>query len=194
MAEDVMFFRTAAEFRNWLAENHNKKRVQWVGYYKVRTGKPSMRWEESVRVALCFGWIDGLTKSIDEERYKVRFAPRKPGIEWSPQNIRMVEELISEGKMEPPGLTVYEKHKEDQTERASTNQDGVKLSREYLEQIQENELAWSFFKELPPSYLTSSIQWVMSAKRAETRLRRLKILIESSEKRILIPPLNYGNN
>ncbi|MEL7833017.1 hypothetical protein [Fodinibius sp. Rm-B-1B1-1] len=99
MATNPLFFKSTNEFRTWLSENHEKQDVLWVGYYKVATNKPSMRWEESVREALCFGWIDGLRKSIDEESYKIRFTPRRPDSHWSKKNIRMVKELIEKDQM-----------------------------------------------------------------------------------------------
>lgn len=187
MPEDILFFETPDDFRKWLAENHDKKDVQWVGYYKVATGKSSIKWEGSVREALCFGWIDGLRKSIDDESYKIRFTPRRPGSHWSDKNIRMVEELIEEGKMEEPGLKKFEMRDEKNSRRASFEQKSVKLKKEYEDQIRQNKKAWKFFCELAPGYTKTSIHWVMSVKREETRQRRLKILIESCEKGEKIP-------
>lgn len=189
MADNVLFFETPGDFREWLAQNHAQKEVQWVGYYKVATGKPSMKWEESVREALCFGWIDGLRKSIDDESYKIRFTPRKPGSHWSDKNIRMVEELMEEGKMEDPGLEAFEKRDEEKSRQASYEQESVELKKEYKEQIKQNKKAWTFFRELAPGYTRTSVHWVMSAKREETRQRRLKVLIESCEKEEKIPLL-----
>lgn len=187
--KDVLFFETPDDFRTWLEENHDHKEVQWIGYWKVATGKPSIKWEESVREALCFGWIDGLRKSIDDESYKIRFTPRKPDSHWSAKNIKMVKELIEKGKMQQPGLEAYEKRDEKNSRRASYERKNVELKKEYKDIIRENETAWEFFEELAPSYTKSSVHWVMSAKREETRQRRLKILIESCEKGEKIPPL-----
>lgn len=189
MAEDIRFFESPEDFRKWLEEHHNQKDVQWVGYYKVATDKPSMKWEESVREALCFGWIDGLRKSIDEESYKIRFTPRRPDSHWSSKNIRMAEELIEKGRMKKPGLNAYKKRDKKNSRRASFEQESVKLKKEYEDQIRQNKQAWKFFEELAPSYTKTSIHWVMSAKREDTRQRRLKILIESCEKQEKIPPL-----
>lgn len=189
MPEDILFFRTPDDFRKWLAENHNRKEVQWIGYYKVATNKESMRWEESVREALCFGWIDGLRKSIDDESYKIRFTPRRSGSHWSGKNIRMVKELIAEGKMEEPGLKKFARRDEKNSRRASFEQDSVKLKKEYEDQIRQNQKAWKFFEELAPGYTKTSIHWVMSAKQEATRQRRLKTLIESCENEEKIPPL-----
>ncbi len=189
MSEDILFFETPDDFREWLSENHDKKDVQWVGYYKVATGKPSIKWEGSVREALCFGWIDGLRKSIDDESYKIRFTPRKPNSHWSGKNIRMVEELIEQEKMKAPGLKAYERRDEKNSRQASFEQDSVELKKEYRDQIKENEKAWTFFQELAPGYTQTSVHWVMSAKREDTRLRRLKTLIESCENGEKIPLL-----
>lgn len=187
MPEDILFFETPDDFREWLSENHDKNEVQWVGYYKVASDKDSIKWEESVREALCFGWIDGLRKSIDDESYKIRFTPRKPDSHWSDKNIRMVEELIEENRMETAGLKAYEKRDEKNSRQASFEQDSVELKKVYRDQIKENEKAWTFFQELAPGYTRTSVHWVMSAKREDTRLRRLKILIESCEKGEKIP-------
>lgn len=189
MAEDIRFFESPEDFRKWLEKNHNQEEVQWIGYYKVATDKPSMKWEESVREALCFGWIDGLRKSIDEESYKIRFTPRRPDSHWSSKNIRMAEELIEKGRMKKPGLNAYKKRDKKNSRRASFEQESVKLKKEYEDQIRQNKQAWKFFEELAPSYTKTSIHWVMSAKREDTRQRRLKILIESCEKQEKIPPL-----
>lgn len=185
----AIFFKSAEGFRKWLEEYHDREEFLWVGYYKVSTNKPSMGWEESVREALCYGWIDGLRKSVDDESYKIRFTPRKPDSHWSKKNIRMVKELIEEGRMRPPGMETFEKMDEDNTQQASYERKNVELKEEYEEQIRKNEEAWAFFQELAPGYTRTSIHWVMSAKREDTRQRRLNILIESCAEGKKIPPL-----
>lgn len=189
MADDVLYFYNPNDLRIWLEKNHNQKDVQWIGYYKVATGKPSITWEESVREALCFGWIDGLRKSIDDESYKIRFTPRRPNNHWSAKNLQMVEELIEQEKMKKPGLKAYQKRDKINSKQASYEKKKVKLKKEYEHQIRLNKKAWKFFEELAPGYTKTSIHWVMSAKREDTRRRRLKILIESCEKEQKIPPL-----
>lgn len=189
MPEDILFFETSTDFRDWLSEHHDKKEVQWIGYYKVATNKASMRWEGSVREALCFGWIDGLRKSIDDESYKIRFTPRRADSHWSDKNIRMVEELIEENKMKQSGLAAYEKRDEKNSRQASFEQKSVRLKKEYESQIKKNEKACTFFEELAPGYTKTSVHWVMSAKREDTRQRRLKVLIEACEKGQKIPLL-----
>jgi uncharacterized protein YdeI (YjbR/CyaY-like superfamily) len=188
MRKEATFFETPSEFRDWLEEHHDSEEVLWVGYYKVATGKPSMRWEESVREALCFGWIDGLRKSIDDESYKIRFTPRNPNSHWSKKNIEMVEELIEEDRMQPPGLKAFEQMDKDNAKQASYERKSVELKKEYKDKIKANEKAWTFFQELAPGYTKTSVHWVMSAKQENTRQRRLKILIESCEEGKKIPP------
>ena len=192
MPEAPVFFSSSAEFREWLAEHHATEDVLWVGYYKVATNKPSMRWEESVREALCFGWIDGLRKSIDGESYKIRFTPRRTNSHWSNKNVRMVKELIEEGRMKDAGMKVYQAKDEANTGGASFEVEEPRLKQAYLDEIKTNAEAWTFFRELAPGYSKRSIHWVMSAKQEKTRRRRLQILIESCERGQNIPPLRYG--
>lgn len=193
MSEKPVFFSSPSAFRKWLEEHHAEEELLWAGYYKVATGKPSMRWEESVREALCFGWIDGLRKSIDEESYKIRFTPRREGSHWSLKNIEMVEELKEQGKMQPAGLMAYRKRDINNAGQASYEKEALKLKEEYREEIKANNKAWVFFQELAPGYTRQSVHWVMSAKQEKTRRRRLRILIESCEKEEKIPPLQYGD-
>jgi uncharacterized protein YdeI (YjbR/CyaY-like superfamily) len=190
--KNPIFFELTTDFREWLAENHDTEEVLWVGYYKVATGKPSMRWEESVKETLCFGWIDGLRKSIDEESYKIRFTPRRTDSHWSKKNIQMVEELIEEERMQPPGIEAYKNRDASNSGKASYERENSELKPEYRDKIKANEVAWTFFQELAPGYTQTSIHWVMSAKQEKTRQRRLKILIESCEEGRKIPPLRYG--
>ena len=148
-----------------------------------------MRWEGSVREALCYGWIDGLRKSIDEESYKIRFTPRRPNSHWSKKNIGMVKELIEEGRMQPAGMKAYERRKEKNTGKASFESKKKPLAKEYKAKFRANKKAWKFFQDLAPGYTKTSVHWVMSAKQEKTRQKRLKILIESCEQGKRIPPL-----
>lgn len=186
------FFETPAEFRQWLEENHEQETGLWVGYYKKGTGKPGITWPESVDEALCFGWIDGVRQSIDAERYKIRFTPRRPGSTWSAVNIRRVNELIALGRMAPAGLSAFEKRTEKRSRNYSYEQKAVKLATEYENQIKANPAAWAFFEKLAPSYKKASIHWVRSAKKAETRQRRLEILIRACAAGEKIPPLQVS--
>jgi uncharacterized protein YdeI (YjbR/CyaY-like superfamily) len=182
------FFAKASEFRKWLSRNHDKADKLWVGYYKKVTGIPSITYPESVDEALCHGWIDGLRKSIDKKSYRIRFTPRRAGSTWSDVNIRRVKELTKLGKMEDAGIRAFESRK---TGSASNpvKRENIPLSRQFEDRLKSNEKAWEYFNGLAPSFRKMSIGWIMSAKKEETRLRRLAVLIESSEKGRLVPPL-----
>lgn len=183
---DAIFFNNQEEFGYWLEKNFEASEV-WVGYYKKSTGRANFTWSSSVDAALCFGWIDGIRKTIDEQTYKIRFTPRKITSVWSAVNVRKVEALIQLGKMKPAGMHVF--NNRTNTQGYSSVQRNVQLAKEYEEQIKENQLAWQFLTKLAPSYKRDSIWWVMSAKKEETRLKRLGILIASSEAGLKIPTL-----
>lgn len=184
--EDVTFFANQEEFSDWL-EEHAAASELWVGYFKKRTGCASITWSTSVDVALCFGWIDGIRKTIDEQSYKIRFTPRKIKSVWSAVNVKKIEALIPLGKMKPAGMHVFNNRSDAQC--YSSEDRNVPLAVEYEEQIKANQPAWLFLTNLAPSYKRDSIWWVMSAKKEETRLRRLGILIASSEAGLKIPTL-----
>ncbi len=186
MVIDVVFFKTQEEFYDWL-EEHTEARELWLGYFKKNTGLASLTWSESVDVALCFGWIDGIRKTIDEQSYKIRFTPRKMTSVWSAVNVKKVKALIKLGKMKPAGIQLFNNRSD--AEGYSSEQRNVQLASEYEEQIKLNQSAWKFFSNLAPSYKRDSIWWVMSAKKEETRLKRLSILITSSEAEVKIPML-----
>lgn len=182
------FFKTPAEFNRWLAKNHQKADELWVGYYKKGTGKPSMTWPESVEEALCYGWIDGLRKSIDEKSYMIRFTPRKPTSNWSAVNIRTVKRLIQENRMKEPGLQAYRRR--DPAKPAVYSFENRKvLAPAYKSRLKANTAAWAFFQSQPPWYRRTAGHWVMDAKREETRLKRLRQLIEDSAAGRTIKPL-----
>lgn len=189
---DVLFFATPEAFRAWLDANHDRSTEQWVGYYKKATKLPSITWPESVDQALCYGWIDGIRKSIDEKSYKVRFTPRKPKSHWSDVNIKKVEELTKAGLMRPAGIEAYSRRTEENSRKASFEQTEVILDKAYEQQLKANKVAWTYFNGSTPSYKKQTIWWIMSAKKEETRLRRLHILIESSEKGDVIPPFRWS--
>ena len=184
---DVIFFKNQQEFSNWLEENAQVTSELWVGYFRKSTGRESLTWSESVDVALCYGWIDGIRKTIDEQSYKIRFTPRKITSVWSAVNVKKVEALIKLGKMKPAGMHLF-KNRTDAKGYSSEHRN-VQLVSEYEEQIKANQPAWLFFTNLAPSYKRESIWWVMSAKKEETRLKRLGILIDSSEAGLKIPIL-----
>jgi uncharacterized protein YdeI (YjbR/CyaY-like superfamily) len=158
-----------------------------VGYFKKSTGRESLTWSSSVDVALCFGWIDGIRKTIDEQSYKIRFTPRKLKSEWSAVNVVKVKALLKLGKMKPAGIELF--NKRTNKEGYSSKDRNVELAGKYEDQIKANKSAWEFFTKLAPSYKRDSIWWVMSAKKEETRTRRLGVLISSSEEGLKIPTL-----
>lgn len=177
----VAYFSSPEEFRRWLEEHHATVVELWVGYHKKGTGRPSLSWQESVDEALCFGWIDGLRKSVDGERYKIRFTPRKPTSVWSAVNIRRFEELTAEGRIHPPGQEAFERRKENRSRIYAYEQEGgPSLSEEFEQRFQAKSEAWAFFSAQPAGYRKTASWWVMSAKREETRLRRLEQLIADS--------------
>ena len=184
-----LFFPTQQDLRKWFEKNHNKKTELWVGYYKKDTGKPSITWQESVDEALCFGWIDGIRKSINEESYKIRFTPRRKGSNWSAVNIKRIKELIKFELVKPAGLEVFKNRDVKKDQQYSFEQAKVKLPKDFEKKIKSNKKAWDSFNKFPPSARKLSTWWVISAKREETKLKRLDILIQCSEEGRKIPPL-----
>ena len=176
------FFKTPAAFRKWLAANHEKAKELLVGFYKKGSGKPSITWPESVDEALCFGWIDGVRKTIDDESYTIRFSPRKPASIWSAVNIRNVERLTKEKRMTPAGLKAFAARKENRSGISAYEQRPAELVEPYTSQFKRNKAAWKFFQEQPPYYRKTLTWWIVSAKQEQTRLDRLAKLIEISAK------------
>ncbi len=175
-----LFFTSAGEFRKWLKKNHKKETELIVGYYKVNSGKPSMTWPQSVDQALCFGWIDGVRKSIDEDRYQIRFTPRKPGSIWSAVNIKKIETLTQQGLMMPAGIAIFQKRTENKSRVYSFENDEAEFSPKLEKQFKSNKAAWKYFQALAPSYRKISKNWVMDAKQETTQLKRMNQLIEAS--------------
>ncbi len=183
------FFSSPAKFRQWLKANHAKAQELWVGYYKKDSGKPSLTWPESVDEALCFGWIDGVRKSIDEVSYMIRFTPRKPRSIWSAVNIKRATELLELGLMQPAGLEAFQNRQEARSVVYSYEQRGQKLDDAYEKKLRANKKAWAFFQAQPPWYQRAVSWWVTSAKKEETRLKRLATLIEDSANGRTVTPL-----
>ncbi len=184
------FFATLADWRAWLKENHADSEELWVGFYKRDSGRPSITWPESVDGALCFGWIDGLRKSIDAVSYMIRFTPRKPRSTWSAINIKRVGELKKLGLMHAAGLTAFEKRCGDRSAIYSYEQrKTTKLPPDLEKRFRGHVEAWKFFQSQPPWYQRTSTYWVISAKREETRSKRLAILIDCSARKGNIPAL-----
>ena len=175
---DPTFFRKPEQLRRWFARNHATKTELWVGYYKKDSGKPSITWPESVDEALCVGWIDGVRKSIDGESYKIRFTPRRARSIWSAVNIKRVSELIRESRMQPAGLKAFEARQENRSGIYAYEQRRAVLEPPYDAVLEKHPAALAFFVAQPPSY-RKTVSWhVVSAKKEETRLRRLMQMIE----------------
>jgi uncharacterized protein YdeI (YjbR/CyaY-like superfamily) len=176
------FFATPAEFRAWFDEHHETARELLVGFYKKGSAKPSITWPEAVDEALCVGWIDGVRKSIDSESYSIRFTPRKPRGIWSTVNIGRVTELISLGRMRPAGLKAFEKRSEEKSSiYAYEQKESAQFDQAHERQFRANQSAWDWFQTQAAWYRRTATWWVVSAKREETRLKRLATLIECSE-------------
>lgn len=175
------FFPTPEEFREWLTENHKKEKELLVGFYKVGTKKPSITWSESVDQALCFGWIDGVRRSIDEESYSIRFSPRKSTSIWSAINIKKIENLTKAGLMTSEGLKAFELRNPERSAIYSHEKDFATLYPEYEKQFKANKKAWEFFNNQTPSYKKVMIHWIMNAKQGKTRISRLEKTIRESE-------------
>ncbi len=183
------FFKTADAFRAWLEKNHARADELLVGLYKRGSGKPSMTWPESVDQALCFGWIDGVRKSIDEDGYTIRFTPRRPKSIWSKVNVRQVGELTERGLMRPAGLAAFAKRTPERTGIYAAEQSDVKMDEAFERTFRAGRRAWKFFEGQPPWYRRTATWWVINAKRETTRLRRLDTLIARSDAGEWIGPL-----
>jgi uncharacterized protein YdeI (YjbR/CyaY-like superfamily) len=175
------FFATQAQFRKWLQKNHKKERELLVGFYKVGSGKQSITWPQSVDEALCFGWIDGVTKSIDKDSYQIRFTQRRPDSIWSAVNIKKVEALTKLGLMQPAGIAAFEKRKASKSAIYTHENEAAELSKPFEKQFRANKKAWAYFNMLAPSYKKLSVNWVMGAKQEGTQQKRLQQLIAESE-------------
>ncbi|HVR27400.1 MAG TPA: YdeI/OmpD-associated family protein [Candidatus Polarisedimenticolia bacterium] len=176
------FFSSRSAWRAWLEEHHAESKELWVGLYKKKSGRPSITWPEAVDGALCFGWIDGLRKSVNATSYKIRFTPRKPRSVWSAVNIKRATELSAMGSMHSAGLLAFQKREAKQSEIYSYEQRKVaKLPAAYEKEFRAHPAAGKFFRAQAPWYQRTAIWWVISAKKEETRLKRLAVLIEDSE-------------
>ncbi len=175
------FFKTPAEFRTWLKKNHAKEKELLVGFYKKSSGKPTLTWEESVDEALSYGWIDGIRKNAGEDSYTIRFTPRRAGSFWSNKNIANVKRLVKEKRMQPAGLKAYEARKGERSGAYAFEQDEIPdFDAVSLKRFRANKAAWTFYNDQPPGYKRTIRHWVVSAKKEETRLKRLDRLIAVS--------------
>ena len=178
---DPTFFATPAEFRRWLEEHHATSRELLVGFHKKGSGRPSMTWPESVDEALCFGWIDGVRRSLSADAYTIRFTPRQKRSTWSAVNIARAKELIAADRMTPAGMAAFEARTDERSAIYSHEQrTAATLDPDQERALKANPAAWEYFQSRPPSYRRAAVHWVTSAKRPETRERRLGALIEDS--------------
>lgn len=179
---DPIYFKNQDDFRKWLEVNHELEQEVYAGFYRTSTGKPCMTWSESVDQALCFGWIDGIRRKIDEERYCIRFTPRRPGSVWSKINIKKIEDLTAKGLMFPAGLRAFSQLKPEKSGIYSFENEPVRLNEALEAKFKSNSKAWDFFSKQAPSYRKGVITWIMSAKQDTTKIARLRKLIDESEK------------
>lgn len=181
-----IFFPTQEDFRKWLEENHGRETEIIVGYYNVKSGKGGMTWSKSVDQALCFGWIDGVRRKIDEESYCNRFTPRRANSNWSAVNIAKVAELKKKGLMMPAGITAFEKRKDEKSAVYAYENELKQFSEAFEKQFKKNKTSWEFFEKQANWYKKQMINWVMSAKQEKTRESRLEKLIAANadEKRL----------
>ena len=178
MKPEPTYFATACEFRDWLTANSSRHSELLVGFMKRGSGAPSMTWPESVDEALCVGWIDGVRTRVDDERYTIRFTPRKPSSHWSAVNIGRVEVLNAQGRMQAAGLAAFARRTEAKSRQAAYEQPEMpELNAAELQRLRGNKAAWAYFQTLPPSYLKRVIWRVVSAKKIETRTSRMDALL-----------------
>ena len=185
------FFQSAAEFRAWLGKAHARESELLVGFHRKTSGR-GITYPEALDEALAFGWIDGVRRRVDAESYSIRFTPRKPGSIWSAKNVQRVRELIAERRMQPPGLRAFEQRDEGKTQRLTHEREHSVLDPALNAKLRANQKAASFFEAQPPGYRKLIMFWIMSAKKEETRVRRLEQLMERSAKGMRIDLLKPG--
>ena len=187
---DAVFFATPGELREWYEQNHDKAPELVVGYWKKHTGRTGVSHTEAIEQALCFGWIDSIGRRIDEDRYQVRFTPRRRGSVWSAVNVAAVARLSEQGLMRPAGLAAFEGRRPDRVATYSYEQPAdAQLDDEQLDRLRADGKAWEWFSAQTPSYRRAAVHWVVSGKRADTRERRLQQLISDSAAGRRVPPL-----
>lgn len=176
----IRYFKSASKFRDWLHANHARATELWVGFYKKGSGRTGSTYSEAVDEALCFGWIDGIKKRVDELSYTHRFTPRRPRSNWSRTNIQNVARLKKSGRMTPAGLKAYAARAQSRSGIYSFENASRKLAPADERKFQADRPAWTFFQDQPPSYRRTAIWWVVSARKEITRQKRLAQLIEDS--------------
>jgi len=176
----IVYFPAAPELRRWFEANGQEHEELWLGFYKKDSGRASVTYSEALDEALCYGWIDGVRRSVDEQAYTVRFTPRRPKSRWSTVNIERVRKLTEAGRMQPPGLKVFAGAREQKREYSYEQRDDAKLARADERRFRASKAAWDFFQSRPPGYRKTITFWVVSAKKEETRQKRLTTLIQTS--------------
>jgi uncharacterized protein YdeI (YjbR/CyaY-like superfamily) len=177
---DPVYFRSPADLRDWLERHHDGATELAVGFWRTSSGNCGLTWAQAVDEALCFGWIDGVRRRVDDQRYTIRFTPRRPNSSWSAVNVARVAELTAQGRMRPAGLAAFERRTPEKSGNYSYENRPADLEGPYADQFRAEAAAWAFFRAQPPSYRRTATWWVISAKKEETRQRRLATLIEDS--------------
>jgi uncharacterized protein YdeI (YjbR/CyaY-like superfamily) len=183
----VIFFESPAGLRRWFEVNHDKAEDLWVGYHRKRTGRSTITWQDLVDQELCFGWIDSVRYSLGDDRSAQRVTPRRKGSIWSAVNIRRFQELEKLGLVHPAGRAAYQKRDEARSRIYSYENRPQNLDAESEAAFRKNKRAWKFFEQQAPSYKRTAAYWILSAKREETKERRLTMLIEHSAKGERLP-------
>jgi uncharacterized protein YdeI (YjbR/CyaY-like superfamily) len=188
--DDPIYFTSSADLRDWFDANHETATELWIGYHRKATGRPSPTWSETVDEALCVGWIDGVRYSVDGDRFMQRLTPRRKRSNWSAVNIAKVKQLTAEGRMRPAGLAAFEARSEERSAIYSyERRHEAALEPADEARFRGNDAAWAWFQARPASYRTAAVYWVVSAKRPETREKRLTTLIEDSAAGRTVKPL-----
>ena len=188
----ALFFKDAEEFGRWLAAHHDTATELWMGLRKKHVADRGLTWEDAVREALCWGWIDSKVERVDDDCVRQRWTPRKPGSIWSTININAVAELTAAGRMQPSGLAAFERRRDDRSGVYSFEGDGVELSEEFAARLAADPGATAFWEQATPSYRRLATHWVMTAKQEATRQRRIEQLVECCATGVLIPSQRYG--
>ncbi|HYV47430.1 MAG TPA: YdeI/OmpD-associated family protein [Myxococcaceae bacterium] len=186
------FFKDAGDARRWFEKHGARESELLVGFWKVSAGKPGARYQEVLDAALCVGWIDGLRKNRDAESWTIRFSPRKPGSIWSGVNIKRAGELIAGGRMKPAGLKAFEARDEKKSRSVYEAYKTTPLGKAEEHQLRANGKAWAYWEAVRPSYRKSASHWVMTAKKEETRRRRLEQLVACCEKEEWLPQYRWA--
>lgn len=187
-----VFFKSGAEFHRWLEKHHGDTAELLLGFYKVGSGREGITYQQALDEALAFGWIDGIRKSLDEASYTIRFTPRKPRSIWSAVNIKRVKELVAERRMQPSGMEAFNRRTDDKSAIYAYEQRHRGLDPDSEKQFRTNKKAWEFFQAQAPWYQKTAAYWVTSAKKEETRTKRLSILMRDSEAGRRIDMLSPG--